>query len=66
MKIVPIITCKPWNPVAIKNVDPYTASAIVKGASTYSKAWKPVKMAAKITVIKIPTITARRLPPINA
>jgi hypothetical protein len=35
-KVVPIKTCKPWNPVAIKKVDPYTASAIVKGASIYS------------------------------
>lgn len=29
----PMITCKPWNPVAIKNVDPYTPSAIVNGVS---------------------------------
>lgn len=42
-KIVPIITCIPWNPVATKNVDPYVASAIVKGASKYSVACKIVK-----------------------
>ena len=35
---VPTITCKPWNPVAIKKVDPYTESAIVNEASTYSMA----------------------------
>lgn len=34
--VVPIITCSPWNPVAIKNVDPYAESAIVNGASMYS------------------------------
>jgi hypothetical protein len=33
IKIVPIITCIPWNPVLIKNVDPYTESAMVNGAS---------------------------------
>lgn len=37
-KIVPIITCVPWNPVAKKNVDPYTESAIVNGDSQYSRA----------------------------
>jgi len=36
--VVPIITCSPWNPVAIRNVDPYAESAIVNGASTYSNA----------------------------
>jgi hypothetical protein len=35
-KEVPIITWSPWNPVAIKNVDPNTASAIENGASQYS------------------------------
>ena len=29
----PMITCRPWNPVATKKVDPYTPSAIEKGAS---------------------------------
>lgn len=40
---VPIITCSPWNPVAMKNVAPYVASAIVNGASAYSIAWSSVK-----------------------
>jgi hypothetical protein len=35
-KIDPMITCRPWNPVAMKNVDPNAESAIQKGASTYS------------------------------
>lgn len=35
-KSVPIITWSPWNPVAIKNVEPYTESARVNGASIYS------------------------------
>lgn len=38
--IVPTITCTPWNPVAIKNVDPYTESANVNDASIYSSACK--------------------------
>jgi len=38
-KVEPIITCSPWNPVAIKNVDPYTESDIENGASTYSNPW---------------------------
>ena len=37
-KVVPISTWNPWNPVATKNVVPYTLSAIVKGASRYSPA----------------------------
>lgn len=32
-KVDPIMTCSPWNPVATKKVEPYTPSAIVKGAS---------------------------------
>lgn len=32
-KVDPIITCSPWNPVATKNVDPYTPSEIVNEAS---------------------------------
>jgi hypothetical protein len=41
--VVQIITCRPWKPVAIKNVDPYLESAIVKDASIYSYAWRIVK-----------------------
>lgn len=51
---VPIITCKPWNPVAIKKVEPYTESEIEKGDSKYSKAWSPVKYKPKrIVIIKL-------------
>jgi hypothetical protein len=32
----PIITCKPWNPVAMKKVEPYVESAIENDASKYS------------------------------
>jgi len=32
----PIKTCKPWNPVAIKKVEPKEESVIEKGASIYS------------------------------
>jgi len=39
----PINTCAPWNPVATKNVDPYTLSAIENDASKYSPACKKVK-----------------------
>lgn len=37
--VVPINTWIPWNPVAIKNVDPYTESEIENGACLYSYAW---------------------------
>jgi hypothetical protein len=36
--VVPINTWIPWNPVAIKNVAPYTESAIENLASIYSYA----------------------------
>ena len=49
-KVVPIITCNPWNPVATKKVEPYTLSAIVKGASRYSHACRAVKYSPRITV----------------
>lgn len=48
----PIITCKPWNPVAIKNVEPKVESAIQKGASMYSNAWNTVKTAPRMIVKK--------------
>ena len=35
-KVVPIITCKPWKPVATKKQEPNTESEIEKGASIYS------------------------------
>lgn len=51
MKIVPIITCSPWNPVVKKNVDPNTESAIENGASKYSYTCSIVKYIPRITVI---------------
>lgn len=37
-----MITWRPWNPVAIKNVDPKAESAIQNGASIYSNNWNKV------------------------
>lgn len=42
-KAVPIITCSPWNPVAIQEVDPYAESVIVNGDSIYSCACSAMK-----------------------
>lgn len=39
-----MITCSPWKPVAIKNVEPKVASAMQKGASAYSNPWNVVKI----------------------
>lgn len=39
-----MITCNPWNPVAIKNVEPKVASAMQNGASAYSNPWNVVKI----------------------
>jgi len=47
----PIKTWAPWNPVATKNVDPYTLSEILKDASAYSPAWSTVKYIPRRTVI---------------
>ncbi len=49
-KVEPISTWRPCNPVATKKTDPYTLSAIVKGASLYSIAWRSVKIAPRKTV----------------
>lgn len=57
-----MMTWNPWNPVAMKKVDPYAPSAIVKGALTYSTPWNAVKTAARITVTIIPRIVPRRFP----
>lgn len=46
----PISTCNPWNPVAMKKVDPKAESAMENVASMYSNAWHPVKIAPSITV----------------
>lgn len=32
----PMITWRPWNPVAMKNVEPYTLSDIMNDVSIYS------------------------------
>ena len=40
---VPISTCKPWNPVAIKKIDPYDESEILNCASIYSYIWRNEK-----------------------
>ena len=42
-KAVPMITCSPCSPVAIKKVDSYAESAIVNDASIYSYAYSAVK-----------------------
>jgi len=41
--IVPMITCKPWNPVATKNVLPYDESEMENSACIYSMVWSIVK-----------------------
>ena len=46
----PINTWAPWNPVATKNVEPYTLSAIVNLASLYSPAWRIVKYNPRVIV----------------
>lgn len=42
-KEVPIITWRPWKPVATKNSEPYTLSEMVNGVSMYSDTWRAVK-----------------------
>jgi hypothetical protein len=49
-KIDPIITCSPWKPVAMKNVEPKDESAIENGASLYSKPWNREKIAPRVIV----------------
>jgi hypothetical protein len=39
----PIRTWAPWKPVATKNVDPNTLSAIENEAALYSPTWRKVK-----------------------
>jgi hypothetical protein len=46
----PISTCAPWNPVATKNVDPYTLSAIENDATWYSPNCRNVKYPPNATV----------------
>jgi hypothetical protein len=66
IKIVPIKTWNPWNPVEKKKHDPYTPSAIVKSASMYSNPCRAVNISAKIIVRATPPIAARRFPSISA
>lgn len=49
-----MITWSPWNPVATKNTDPKTLSAIVNLVSAYSLSCKKVKYKPKIIVIISP------------
>lgn len=49
--VVPIMTCSPWNPVAMKNVDPNTESAMENGASIYSKPCNNENSSPSVTVI---------------
>jgi len=51
----PIITCKPWNPVAIKNVEPKEESDIQNGASIYSNPCKKEKITPR-QIVKIKAI----------
>lgn len=51
---LPMITWSPWNPVATKNVEPYTESAIVNLASMYSIACSRVKYRPRQIVVKRP------------
>ena len=64
--MVPTITWSPWNPVAKKNVEPYTLSAKEKDASQYSIACRPVKYTPSRTVEASPDFAEDRFPLITA
>lgn len=49
--VVPKITCSPWNPVAIKKVDPNDESEMLNSACMYSITWRIVKYIPRIHVI---------------
>lgn len=66
MKIVPTITCNPCNPVEAKNTVPYTESAKVNPASTYSKYCRPVKSIANTIVKAAPLMAPDLFPLIKA
>lgn len=53
--VVPIRTCSPWNPVATKNVVPYTLSAKENLVSKYSAACRAVNSIPSTTVASRPT-----------
>lgn len=60
--VVPMMTWRPWNPVATKNVEPYTLSAMEKGACRYSPTWRIVKNTPSVIVINKATHAPVRLP----
>ena len=64
-KVDPVITCSPWNPVAMKKVDSYTLSEIVKGVSQYSEACRSVKYMPRAIVIKRAWSACLRFPSIR-
>jgi len=49
--MVPMITCIPWNPVAMKNVLPYEESEMENSACIYSMVWSMVKYVPKMQVM---------------
>jgi len=53
-KIVPMITCNPWKPVAKKKMEPYTLSFILNGQWIYSKTWHDVKTTPRTNVMNKP------------
>jgi hypothetical protein len=63
---VPTITWRPWNPVAIKNVDPYDLSAKENLASKYSRPWRAVKYSPRTTVVAKPWVVCLKEPCIRA
>lgn len=65
-KVVPIITWRPWNPVATKKTDPYTLSAMVKVAQWYSSSWRAVKYTPRQMVRNSAHSASRRDPSIKA
>jgi len=46
----PMITCAPWNPVAMKNVLPYEESEMENSAFQYSIPWNAVNVIPKVIV----------------
>jgi hypothetical protein len=62
INIVPIITCKPCNPVDAKNTVPKTESAIVNPACKYSTYCRAVKTKANTIVKNVPIIASFLLP----
>ena len=54
MNSVPIITCKPWNPVPKQKHEPKAPSLIVNEETEYSTPWKPVNINANTIVNNAP------------